>query len=87
MFRIHLRSLDLRDLAARREKFILIGGGSNLLVSDEGLDVTVLRYASDTPQLEIDGDEIVVSSLPTPPDGMEVARVDVIVRLRPKQNA
>jgi len=36
---------------------------------------------------DIHGDEIVVSSLPTPPEGMEVARVDVIVRLRRKEHA
>lgn len=29
--------------------FVLIGGGSNLLVSDEGLDATVVRYVSDQP--------------------------------------
>lgn len=35
---------------------------------------------------DIESKEIVVSSLPEPPDGMEVARVDVIVRLRPRRN-
>src|SRR6476619_2568083 len=33
---------------------------------------------------DIDGQHVEVSSLPEPPEGMEIARVDVIVRLRRK---
>ena len=33
---------------------------------------------------DIDGQHVEVSSLPEPPAGMEIARVDVIVRLRRK---
>jgi Fur family iron response transcriptional regulator len=33
---------------------------------------------------DIDGDKVGVASLPVPPEGMEIARVDVIVRLRRK---
>jgi UDP-N-acetylmuramate dehydrogenase len=41
--------------------FRLIGGGSNLLVSDAGLEGLVIRYRSETPQIAIEGDEVVVS--------------------------
>lgn len=43
-------------------------------------------FEGDNTLEDIHGDEIVVSSLPAPPEGMEVARVDVIVRLRRKQD-
>lgn len=43
-------------LAARGEPFLLIGGGSNLLVSDRGLGTSVIRFASDVPDVrEEDG--------------------------------
>jgi Fur family iron response transcriptional regulator len=35
---------------------------------------------------DIDGELVSVSALPEPPPGMEIARVDVIVRLRRKQD-
>lgn len=41
--------------------FILIGGGSNLLVSDRGVDCYVIRYVSDTPIIELNGHELTVS--------------------------
>ncbi len=43
-------------LAAEGRKFLLIGGGSNLLVSDEGLDVAVIRYYSEEPAIRRHGD-------------------------------
>lgn len=46
-----------------REKirFILIGSGSNLLVSDHGIDRYVIRYVSEEPLIERDGNDLVVS--------------------------
>jgi len=39
-------------------------------------------YHTDSGQLQdIDGDDVVMSHLPTAPDGMEIERVDVIVRV------
>ena len=38
---------------------LLIGGGSNLLVSDDGFDGIVVRHATDTPAFRRDGEEIV----------------------------
>ncbi len=42
--------------------FILIGGGSNLVVSDQGLDCHVIRYFSEQPIIERDGDNLNVSA-------------------------
>lgn len=41
-----------------RIKFILIGGGSNLVVSDKGVDCAVIRYVSKEPLMERDGNDI-----------------------------
>lgn len=41
--------------------FLLIGGGSNLLVSDEGVDMTVIRYAAERPDIRVDGTDVMVS--------------------------
>ncbi|MGC4024510.1 MAG: Fur family transcriptional regulator [Mesorhizobium sp.] len=35
--------------------------------------------------IEIDGSPIAVSNLPTPPEGMEIVNVDVVIRVRPKR--
>ncbi|MEI6891195.1 MAG: UDP-N-acetylmuramate dehydrogenase [Pontiella sp.] len=49
-------------LAGRNLPFIVIGQGSNLLISDQGLDCIVLRYCSeDAPWVEADGNGIRVS--------------------------
>ena len=42
--------------------FLLIGGGSNLVVSDHGLNTTVIRYVSSSPLIERQGDDIVASA-------------------------
>lgn len=42
--------------------FILIGGGSNLVVSDHGLNCTVIRYISPSPIVTVDGDNVTVSA-------------------------
>lgn len=50
--RLHEASVD----------FMVIGQGSNLLVSDEGLDCVVLRYcAEDAPDVQFDGCRVCVS--------------------------
>ncbi len=40
--------------------FILIGGGSNLVVSDYGVDCVVIRYVSEKPMFERNGNDITV---------------------------
>lgn len=50
----------LRDLNEVGEAFTLIGGGSNLLVSDRGLDQVVVRYCSEKPLLAREGNNLVV---------------------------
>ncbi|MGE0267173.1 MAG: UDP-N-acetylmuramate dehydrogenase [Candidatus Omnitrophota bacterium] len=46
----------------QRERFILIGGGSNLVVSDQGLDCYVIRYVSEAPIIRLRGQELVVGA-------------------------
>ena len=53
--------LAVTSLIQQKEKFILIGGGSNLVVSDHGLDCYVIRYVSETPIIKIEGEDIIVS--------------------------
>ena len=49
-------------LHAASVAFIVIGQGSNLLVSDEGLEQVVLRYcAEDVPCIEVQGSRVIVS--------------------------
>ncbi len=48
-------------LAAEDVGFIVIGQGSNLLVSDAGIDSVVLRYCSDEPMVEFEGTQVRVS--------------------------
>ncbi|TAN35884.1 MAG: UDP-N-acetylmuramate dehydrogenase [Verrucomicrobia bacterium] len=42
----------VNELQRAGEEFILIGGGSNLLVSDEGVPQVVIRYFSAQPQIQ-----------------------------------
>jgi UDP-N-acetylmuramate dehydrogenase len=48
------------ELAVAGEKFLLIGGGSNLLVSDDGLDVAIVRYYSEKPAIHRHSDVLEV---------------------------
>ncbi|VAX35377.1 UDP-N-acetylenolpyruvoylglucosamine reductase [hydrothermal vent metagenome] len=41
--------------------FILIGGGSNLLISDHGIDFYVIHYFSESPIITQNGNELTVS--------------------------
>ena len=45
------------SLHRNKEKFILIGGGSNVVVSDHGVDCYVVRFVSDVPLIEPDDDD------------------------------
>ena len=42
----------VQALNEQKMKFILIGGGSNLVVSDQGVDRAVIRYVSDHPLIQ-----------------------------------
>ena len=42
--------------------FLLIGGGSNLVCSDYGIDAVIIRYVSPTPLIERDGNDVIVSA-------------------------
>lgn len=50
-----LRSV-ISNIAQEKTSFVLIGGGSNLLVSDEGIPGTVVRYAGSPVKAEKMGD-------------------------------
>lgn len=49
------------QLIKEKKKFILIGGGSNLVVSDEPLDCYVVRYCTDVPDIIQEGTTLTVS--------------------------
>lgn len=51
----------IRGLAQEKTPFVLIGGGSNLVVSDHGIDRVVIRYVSERPLIEKKGDAVIVS--------------------------
>lgn len=51
----------VKYLSTQKEPFIVIGAGSNLVVSDEGVDCIVVRYISDTPLIRKEGRDIIVS--------------------------
>lgn len=48
----------VRELAKADIPFVLIGGGSNLVFSDQGLDAVVVRYVSPTPLIERTGNDV-----------------------------
>ena len=48
----------LQDLQEKGESFVVIGGGSNLLVSDEGINRTVIQLGSSLRDFSIDGEWI-----------------------------
>lgn len=52
----------VKFLHDKQEKFILIGGGSNLVVSDQGVDCFAIRYVSERPLVERLGNDLVVSA-------------------------
>jgi len=52
----------IQKLRKENTPFILIGGGSNLVVSDQGLNLTVIRYVSSTPLIERQGNDVKVSA-------------------------
>src|SRR5262245_58286117 len=56
-----------------KEKFILIGGGSNLVVSDQGVDCYVIRFFSEHPFFRRDGNDLIVSGSTILDDAVEFA--------------
>ena len=55
-------SSTVKELHKTNTPFILIGGGSNLVVADAGLDSVVVRFVSETPIIEQIGNDLVVSA-------------------------
>lgn len=52
----------IHSLHNTHKKFILIGGGSNLVVSDHGLPYTVIRYITQTPLITVNNTTLTVSA-------------------------
>lgn len=52
---------SVKDLHNNDIPFILIGGGSNLVVSDDGIDCAVIRYMTSSPIIERDCNDVIVS--------------------------
>ncbi len=51
----------LSKLRQQAVPYALMGGGSNLLVDDTGLDLSVVRYFSTQPDIQINGNQVLVS--------------------------
>lgn len=51
----------VQELNQNQTPFILIGGGSNLVVSDEGIDTAVIRYVYSSAIIEREGNDVIVS--------------------------
>ena len=51
----------IKALNEKEMPFLVIGQGSNLVISDNGLDCAIIRFCSDTPDIKIDGNRITVS--------------------------
>ena len=51
----------IRRLNQNEMPFLVIGQGSNLVVSDAGLDCAVIRFCSENPKIQVDGNRVVVS--------------------------
>ncbi len=52
----------VRELTTLDLPYLLIGGGSNLLISDEGLSVIVIRYVSDNLDIVTEKNELIISA-------------------------
>jgi len=53
---------SVQRLKNENTPFLLIGGGSNLVISDHGLKTTVIRYVSSNPLIERHDNDITVSA-------------------------
>lgn len=51
----------IRHVSENSLAYVLLGGGSNVLVSDRGVEAVVVRYFSDDPLIELEGDALEVS--------------------------
>lgn len=51
----------VQTLNQNKMPFLIIGQGSNLVISDEGLEKAIIRFCSETPKIETDGNRVIVS--------------------------
>ena len=52
----------IEELKSKNEKYYIIGNGSNLLVSDDGIRGTVIQLGDDFSDIKVDGDTIYACS-------------------------
>ncbi len=52
----------ITELHKKNTPFILLGGGSNVVVSDSGIDAVVIRYVSETPLIERRDNDLVIAA-------------------------
>jgi UDP-N-acetylmuramate dehydrogenase len=52
----------VQTLTLKNTPYILIGGGSNIVFSDDGIDCAVIRYVTSSPLIERDGLDVIVSA-------------------------
>ncbi len=51
----------IQALNKNETPFLVIGQGSNLVISDNGLDCAIIRFCSETPKIEATGNRVTVS--------------------------
>jgi UDP-N-acetylmuramate dehydrogenase len=66
----------VQKLKKEKTPFLLIGGGSNIVVSDQGLNTTVIRYVSSTPLIERNNNIMITVSASTILDDLALFCVD-----------
>ena len=49
----------LKNLSSRGEKYYILGNGSNLLVSDEGIDVPIIHIGKNLSEVRVDGESVI----------------------------
>ena len=52
----------VQEFKKEKTPFLLIGGGSNIVVSDHGLNTNVIRYLSSVPLIKRNGNDVTVSA-------------------------
>lgn len=52
----------VKELSTLNTPYILMGGGSNLVVSDQGIDAVVIRYVSATPLIRRENNDLIIAA-------------------------
>ncbi len=52
----------VEECTLNNEKYIIIGNGSNLLVSDKGYDGTIIKFSDDMAEIRVEGENVYVGA-------------------------